>query len=82
MDLFPTIDVTLAKKTKAVWALCKRFHYKPLDENDNPIPEEEWVPADMLAFYNQKLVDWLKRVYAEEHRKDHVADYVPSGFDD
>jgi len=26
MDLFPTIDVTLAKKTKAVWALCKKFH--------------------------------------------------------
>jgi len=36
----------------------------------------------MLGFYNGKVVDWLRGLYAEEHRKDHISDYVPEGFDD
>ena len=76
MDLFPTIDVTLAKKKKAVWAVCKLYGYEEHhggDWDDN---------AAMLAFYDARLVDWLKGVYADELRKDYLSEFVPGTFDE
>ena len=51
MDLLPTIDVSLAIKTKAVEAICGNHGYDG-DPSDQPA---------MLAFYRAHIIKWLKR---------------------
>ena len=53
MDLFPTIDVTAEKKTKAVLAICGNHGYEgALDDN-----------SAMLAFFRAHLIKWIKAEY-------------------
>ena len=70
MDLFPSIDVSLAKKTAAVWTICKRRGFDGDWDDD----------AARLAFYNQEIVAMLKRMYQVEKAKDANA-AVPEDFD-
>ena len=64
MDLFPTIDVTAEKKTKAVLAICGNHGYEELDGEGEPKPSSEWSDnAEMLAFFRAHLIKWLNREY-------------------
>ena len=76
MDLYPIVNVTVEQKTRAVWALCKRFGYG-LNE-DGTEDAEAWAnDAARVQFYNQQILKIIRRIYAVEKDREAKAALAP-----
>jgi hypothetical protein len=83
VDLFPVIDVSVAKKTKAVWTICREFGYgwdAELGEWDAAAYADN---VAMLAFYDANVPKMLKRLYAaQKHREAQLAQPTQDSYAD